>query len=245
MDTSLLLTAIALAGASSLHCVGMCGPLAMVVPMPKAVTGWDRALRLMLYHAWRLVAYVLIGLVFLLSKTAVLELGYIWQLQQALALVMAGVAVLVVVIPFLRKRLEGQLGRWLAPLLGGLMQRYQAWKQESPILSLAVLGLLHGLVPCGMVYGAAAVFASTQPFEGAIIGMATFGVLTSVLLVSLVGVARVFGGWWGRFPSLQLNRKWVQASFMLVAAVLVLRSQGFLLLPEQDPDKPAAVYCHK
>ena len=64
----MLSTALVLGLLGSLHCIGMCGPIAFVLPLNRQNTfrQWGQ---LGLYHTGRLLAYGIIGLVFgLLGK---------------------------------------------------------------------------------------------------------------------------------------------------------------------------------
>src|SRR5579872_7443616 len=102
--------------AGSLHCVGMCGPLALAVPMRGVGGGMTvpmrpgRYLAPVVYHAGRIVTYMLGGLLFGLLGRGV----YLAGRQQGFSIVMGVMILLVVVVrrlPLLG-RLWRALGRW-------------------------------------------------------------------------------------------------------------------------------------
>lgn len=52
----------------SVHCVGMCGPLILALPLDAAAK-WRVARQLLVYHTGRILTYIALGLVFgLLGK---------------------------------------------------------------------------------------------------------------------------------------------------------------------------------
>lgn len=180
-------TAILLGLGGSLHCVGMCGPLMLSVPM-------DRRTRLAVlgsslqYQLGRVAAYALIGSLFGLLGTGAVVAG----VQRWLAL--AGGAVLIALAilqwrhgnsPIQLQMLERPL-RWLRQKIGGLL-RSDRW------YATAGVGFLNGFIPCGLVY-VAVLGAMTQAhwLEGALF-MALFGLGTVPMLLGVMwlgGIAK-------------------------------------------------------
>lgn len=48
---------------SSLHCIGMCGPIAMMLPVNKSNPA-EKVIQILIYHIGRLTAYASLGLIF-------------------------------------------------------------------------------------------------------------------------------------------------------------------------------------
>ncbi len=178
-----LAAALALGLAGSLHCVGMCGPLALALPRAAGGKAAFLAGRL-LYNLGRAVTYAGMGAVFgLLGKTLLLA-G--WQRGLSIA---AGALMVAYAIATLwggsRWTLESAGLRFVAPIqraLGRLLA------QGSP-RGLFTIGLLNGLLPCGLVYVAlAGAAASGSPGPGAAF-MFVFGLgtLPLMLAVALLG----------------------------------------------------------
>lgn len=86
----MLYTALLFGLLSSLHCVGMCGPIALMLPVGNS-KGIAKYSRIALYHLGRLSAYASIGLLFGLVGRGLFLAG----VQQRLSLVI-GVAMIIV-----------------------------------------------------------------------------------------------------------------------------------------------------
>jgi uncharacterized protein len=153
----------------SLHCVGMCLPLQLFVLAKE-----DRLpllKQLGIYHIGRILMYGFLGLMIASFNVFVfLVQGQKWILMGL------GLALLVSVISrYIR-------GKSLPDL--GLNRQLRQWSHRHQ-KNYFVLGMINGLVPCGMVYTALAFsFFSHTMIEGWI-GMMMFGLGTLPLLVSM------------------------------------------------------------
>ena len=79
---------------SSLHCIGMCGPIAMMLPVDRNNQA-KKVTQIVTYHLGRLSAYATIGLVFgLLGKGFFLA-----GIQQKLSIFIGVAMILVILIP--------------------------------------------------------------------------------------------------------------------------------------------------
>ena len=90
----MLTTALVLGLLGSLHCVGMCGPIAFMLPLNRQdrFRQWGQ---LTLYHGGRLMAYGIIGLVFGLIGKGL----YLFGFQQKLSIALGVLMILLVLIP--------------------------------------------------------------------------------------------------------------------------------------------------
>jgi sulfite exporter TauE/SafE len=163
----------------SLHCAGMCGPLALALPRSSGGRASLLAGRL-LYNAGRTATYAAIGASFgLAGQTLLLTGAQRWlSIGLGTALLLGYFSYLT---PFSRghiAKFSGFLSRWMAPLF------------KNPAAgNLAVLGLLNGLLPCGLVYVAATGAAATGSALSGAAYMTAFGVGTipMMLAISLSG----------------------------------------------------------
>jgi hypothetical protein len=182
MEGGFLLAMLALGLASSLHCAGMCGGIVAafltgrVIPIRE-----ERPLaRLAAFNAGRILTYAAMGAAAGVAGAA-LEGQVVLYVIANVALVLAGLH-LVGLGPLSRlESLAAPLWRRLRPLA----------PSRHPLLA----GLLWGLLPCGLVYGAlaAAAFAGS-PASGAA-AMLAFGIGTLPLLLGAGAVlARLRGG---------------------------------------------------
>lgn len=179
-----LAAALMIGLAGSLHCVGMCGPLALALPRSRGNRMTQLAGRLA-YNLGRAVTYAAMGALFGLAGQSLLLAGW----QRALSL-----AVGILILAYVLLRATGR--RWSPDVLlaGALypLQKALARLLHQPGLgSLGLIGLLNGLLPCGLVYVALAGAAATGSAARGALFMAVFGLGTVPLMlaVSLVGPA--------------------------------------------------------
>jgi sulfite exporter TauE/SafE len=208
----------------------MCGPLALALPTPHA-GGLGYLAGRLAYNLGRVSTYALLGLAFGAVGKSLLLVG----LQQWVSL---GLGLLLLAGLLFSPHFYAA-----APVvrLVGLLKRVMgAHIRRRTIRSPAILGLLNGLLPCGLVYVACAGAAATGgTFSGAAY-MIIFGLGTvpMMLAISLSGglVRAAVRGWITRA---------VPVSVGLLAVLLILRGMG-LGIPYLSPDLssgPAAGSC--
>jgi len=177
-----LWTALALGLAGSLHCAGMCGPLALALP----ASGNRRAFVAgrLLYNSGRVLTYALLGTLLGLVGGALHLAG----LQQVLALGLGALMVVMAVLVWAGQRGVAPPIFWVR-WVGLLRAQLGAQLKRRGALALFVAGLLNGLLPCGFVYvGLAGAMAAGGPLQG-MAYMACFGLGTwpMMLGISLAG----------------------------------------------------------
>jgi uncharacterized protein len=183
MPVEALAAAFIIGFTGSLHCVGMCGPLAMVVPLRG-----NKWLAIFTYHFSRILVYASLGLIFGLFGTqlSVLEGG------QRISIVL-GVALLIVfVVPVLFPKwsISGKLTGYSIGLFSRLSKPAM---QSKSVWSVAVLGALNGLLPCGLIYiSLAGAVSSGSAFNGALF-MAAVGFGTLPAMITLMSLRQYVG----------------------------------------------------
>lgn len=211
--------AIALGLVGSLHCAAMCGPLMLALPVPARGAGGFIAGRVV-YQAGRVTTYCLLGLAAGLAGQAVSLAGFQRWLSISL-----GVAVLLGFL--LSKRLA--VSATVVRLVGRLKQAMSAQLRERSHRSLALLGMLNGLLPCGLVYVALAGAVAVGGLAEAVIYMALFGLGTTPAMLAIGLSGKMFPPAW-RFKL----RRAMPAGVFLVAGLLILRGMG-LGIPYLSP----------
>jgi len=179
------------------HCVGMCGPLVLALP------GRQGRLRAhLLYHLGRITTYTIVGAILGaigagltgLGHAEGAQLGSVAQLQVVLSLVAAA---LLLLFGLVRLGVIGEPA-WMAvasparlPGFAGVQRR--AAKGRAGV-SMVLLGLMLGLLPCGLSFAA---FAAALPAGGPVQGGARLlafglGTLPGLLLLGTLaaGFAR-------------------------------------------------------
>lgn len=142
----MLLSAIILGLMGSIHCVGMCGPIAFMLPVDRS-NNLKKFGQIFMYHFGRLMAYGIIGLVFgLLGKGL-----YIFGMQQKLSIAIGVLMIVVVLIPY-RTFTKYNLSKPIYKLVSKVKNRLgRELKKKSPDTFLTI-GFLNGFLPCGLVY---------------------------------------------------------------------------------------------
>ncbi|WP_256470452.1 sulfite exporter TauE/SafE family protein [Robiginitalea marina] len=221
-------TAMVLGLLGSLHCIGMCGPIAFMLPLKRndPYRQWGQ---LGIYHMGRLLAYGMIGLVFGLIGKGL----YLFGFQQKLSIVLGVVMILTVLIPgkvFRGWKPAQPVYRLLGRLQGALGAQLKTGKGDA-FLSI---GFLNGLLPCGLVYMAliGALAMASAPM-GALY-MMVFGAGTIPLMSGAALLGKMFKGAW--VPRV---RQWIPAFVVVIGLLFILRGMG-LGIPYVSPKAPEA-----
>jgi len=163
----------------SLHCLGMCGPIAMALPFQAASrqkTIWNA----LLYNLGRIVSYALLGVI-----PGILGYSlYLAGLQQGLS-VLTGIVLLLSLLFSINLEYKIWQIKWLRQtgdfVQNQLGKRLQTKKQKTFLAA----GLLNGLLPCGLVYLAFAGAFTQSSISDSMLYMATFGLGTLPMMLAM------------------------------------------------------------
>ena len=230
-----IITGLSIGFLGSFHCIGMCGPIALALPM-QSTSGLQKYSGIILYNFGRAVTYSALGLLF----------GFLgnqfrlWGFQQAVSIA-AGVLILVFILSnfSFASRIQwlAKLNDWVQHSLGKLLK---APKNPASFLSI---GLLNGLLPCGLVYVAiAAALATTETLQGTLL-MFAFGMGTLPVMAGLM----MFGHLISHHFRQKLNRA-VPVLVGLMAVILILRGMNLgmpFLSPRLEKNSSAVECGHK
>ena len=168
---SFYIAALATGLAGSMHCLGMCGPL--MAGIGAAHTGWKSLFRQMLmHHSGRIAGYMFIGVL----MGAVGQLASMVLVQRWL-MIFAGLAILVSLL-FTAKAVSGSA---FARMFGSV-SRFTGIRAGSAA-GMLLLGFFNGLLPCGLVYAAAAGALATASWQQGLLFMALFGLANAPVLM--------------------------------------------------------------
>jgi sulfite exporter TauE/SafE len=215
-----LYAALVLGLVGGLHCAGMCGPLALALP-GRDRSGAAYVLGRLAYNLGRVVTYCGLGLIF-----GVVGKSFWMAGVQRWASITLGL--LLIFGLFLSRKLALSkpvvlLVQRLKLAMGGLLRR-------RSLVALGLLGLLNGLLPCGLVYVACAGAAATGGVVSGLEYMAVFGLGT----VPVMFVISVSGKLMPTALRIRLVRV-VPLSIILLAILLILRGMS-LGIPYVSPD---------
>ena len=194
----------------SLHCIGMCGPIALSLPM---ANDKNRLLGIFLYNMGRVFMYSFLGILFGLIGYVVVLSGF----QQLLSIVAGVFLLLLIFIPMISIKLGKGFG-FLTYLSNQFRRIFSSLIKQPTYTSLFLIGVLNGLLPCGLVYIA---------FTGAI---ATGDLFSGSLFMALFGLgtmpAMIMVGFWRNLILPQMRdkiKKIVPFTLTFMALLLILR----------------------
>jgi sulfite exporter TauE/SafE len=164
------------------HCLGMCGPLMVMVGLQLRSGRPAALLAHLLYHGARIAVYAVLGAI-IGSIGSLLGVGSRLSHAAGIASLVLGAGVILFGLGYLGwlplGRLDAHSG-WLDKAMGRAVR-------QGGLFGIVLLGALNGLLPCGLVYSALLMAATAGgPVPGAV-GMALFGVgtLPPLLVVGL------------------------------------------------------------
>ncbi|MCE7993372.1 MAG: sulfite exporter TauE/SafE family protein [Roseivirga sp.] len=179
----LLSTAILVGLLGSFHCLGMCAPITWAVPGNRQEK-WRWLGGRMIYNSGRVVTYAGLGIIAGLLGSTFSMAG--WQQGLSIgagALMLLGVLFFGMEVP--DKALLRPLSKvvlWVKKRIGGLLAK-KGFKAQL------ALGMLNGLLPCGLVYAALIAALSMGSVQGGALYMALFGLGTFPMMLA----AALFG----------------------------------------------------
>lgn len=216
MTDSLFISAFLLGFLGSFHCVGMCGPLALMLPVSHhSKTGI--LLGRMLYNAGRITTYIILGLVLGFIGLAATIKGFQKELSIA-----TGVIILVLVGLSGVKKYSPWSYSFTSAISLSLRGTLKKLFSERSFLSLYLIGVINGLLPCGFVYIAiAGALAAGNHIDGAFY-MLLFGAGTIPVMFFISASTSLLSIRWRSF----INRLTPFAA-IAVALILIYRGSHF------------------
>ncbi|NDI98973.1 sulfite exporter TauE/SafE family protein [Flavobacterium sp. LaA7.5] len=186
----MLYSAFILGLLSSLHCIGMCGPIAMMLPVDRNNPA-KKVFQIMLYHLGRLTAYGSLGLVFGIMGKGL----YLAGMQQQVSIIAGIIMISIVMIPekvFMRYNFSKPVYRLIAKVKTGLGSQFKKRSYKA----LFITGLLNGFLPCGLVYAALFGAIAMQNAGLGVTYMVLYGAGTIPMMSAVVYVSGFMSGHW-------------------------------------------------
>ena len=218
----MFLSAIIFGLLGSFHCVGMCGPIAFMLPINRENKA-KGVLQILSYHIGRLFTYSLIGLLFgFLGKGF-----YFFGFQQQLSIIVGVTMILVIIFPkfFSKINFSKSINKIIFKVKNALGKELKKKGNDT----FFTIGFLNGFLPCGLVYMAIfGALATTNAFSGSLY-MFLFGLGTIPLMTTVVYL--------GNFTKGTLRKKIQKAIplvVVLIGVLFILRGLG-LGIPYVSP----------
>ena len=230
-----IFSGIMLGMASSLHCIGMCGPLGLSIPGVNA-NSLRGIFTFSIYHLGRILTYALFGLIFGLAGRGIYLAGFQQMTSIVLGILMVGI--------FIRHFFFNNI--LSSSVAGRLLKRIQflfgsVWAYQGR-LRFVLLGMINGLLPCGMVYLALALAVTTKSLSGGILLMTMFGLGTLPALAGLRYFAFSLS-----LPMRNYFKKISPFLIGIMGMMLILRGMNLgipYLSPAITGSSPAGISCH-
>lgn len=236
IDTEIIGSSFIMGLAGSLHCIGMCGPLALSLPVSHS-NNFSRITGGIIYNSGRILSYTAMGLI--LGSLGNLIIVTEWQGKLSLAL---GIIILLYLLVPKKYFHFSSTSGFNKPFLF-LRQQLGKLFQSKKSSSLFYIGILNGFLPCGLVYLALSSSAITaNSFHGGMF-MLFFGAGTFPAMFATV----VMGNYLNQTIRQKISKA-VPALLFLMAVLLILRGMELgipFISPEFDSGhEHTAVSCH-
>ena len=211
----MLWTALVLGLAGSFHCIGMCGPIAFVLPINRT-SKLTAFFQIFLYHLGRLLSYTFIGVLFGFIGKGLYLAGF----QQRLSILMGAIMIAFVLIPSSVFN-NYNFSKPLYKIIGKVKQKLGLYLNKKSNKALFLIGVFNGFLPCGLVYMALIGAIATGDVVNGALFMALFGLGTVPLMTAAVLL--------GNFVNLSIRKKIQKAIpiFVVIIGILfILRGLG-------------------
>ena len=208
---------------SSFHCIGMCGPIAMMLPVDRNNEA-KKVTQIITYHIGKLTAYGILGLIFgLLGRSF-----YLAGMQQQLSIIVGVLMIVVALVPekvFAKYNFSKPVYRIISKVKSSLGQQFK----NKSYKSLFTIGLLNGFLPCGMVYVAIFGAIAMQSVSLGVLYMLLFGIGTIPMLTAVIYISNVLS-----FSFRGTLQKIIPVVAVVIGMLFIIRGLG-LDIPYLSP----------
>ena len=210
------ITALLLGFAGSMHCIGMCSPLAMAVASGRPRVVLNRAI----YNAGRILVYAMAG-----AMVAGAGMMLPFHNYQNIISMMLGVALLLIGCTGIKTvRIPGVTGA--AQAVASLVKRiFSDYMKTKTALRLFLLGALNGMLPCGLTFIA---LTSCLTLRGPVDGF-------NFMLLFGAGTLPVMLGFTSFLPTLVKKFNWslpkVTTSMLIVSGIVLIARVFIIHIP--------------
>ncbi len=225
MPFQLIITGFVLGTVSSFHCVGMCGPIALSLPVQYLAPD-QKTTGILLYNTGRITIYSLLGLLFGFVGRSVYLAGF----QKGFSIVLGSLLLIMVLQTLLNKK--GLFDQWMQKPTRHLQKIIMRFLQLKKLYGLFILGIANGLLPCGMVYLAITGAMAAGNGPDGLLFMASFGLGTFPAMFALSFFGSLIG-----LPTRNKMKKAVPVIMLTMGILLILRGLS-LNIPFISPVLP-------
>lgn len=240
-----LAAAIVIGFLGGFHCVGMCGPIAMSLPVHNR-SSLQKITSILVYNFGRIATYSVFGILF----GAIGQSFVLFGLQQMLSIVL-GSLILVFVIISAFKKINNPFLSKAYTLISKVRSKFSDLFRKRSFSAFFSIGLLNGILPCGLVYMALAGATATGDIWKGALFMMFFGLGTLPFMFAVT--------YYSNLISIKVRnhmRKVVPVVVSLMAVLMILRGMNLginYISPKLSQEKcevggkakPELQCCHK
>ena len=222
------ISALLIGLAGSLHCLGMCSPLAMAVTTLRKPFLLNR----LVYNGGRIFSYGLLG-------ALISSFGSLFGLsgfQNFLTIFLGSILIIM--------GLAGT-GQIRIPVLTGFIQKivtaikilFSELLKRKTILSISIMGMLNGLLPCGLTYLALTYCLTLTNAASGFFFMSVFGAGTLPVMLGFTSVMQVFITRFG------FNFRKLTTVVMIAVGTLLITRSIYVHYNDNTSPKDSIVIC--
>jgi sulfite exporter TauE/SafE len=184
MTWAILSAAFLLGLASNVHCIGMCGPIAMAIPIKVNTQNpiSSKFLGVFLYNIGRVITYSFLGLIAGIAGISIQLIGFLQG-----ASIVAGI----LIILFAWRGFFPNFGtnKFEEGVFRFIRKQFKVIRQLNSTGRTFLFGVLNGILPCGMVYLALLNSLVSPSIELSVLAMMVFGLgtLPAMIAISFLG----------------------------------------------------------
>jgi hypothetical protein len=233
----MLVSALILGLLGSLHCIGMCGPIAFMLPVDRS-NSFNKVSQIAIYHLGRLLSYSIIGLVFgFVGKSL-----YIFGIQQQLSIIIGILMIIIVLIPY-KTFSNYNFSKPLNKLISKVKTSLGKALKKKTADTFLTIGFLNGFLPCGLVYMAVFGAIATGSLLNGSLYMVLFGIGTIPLMTAAIYLGKFLNS-----TIKQRIQKAIPVFVIIIGVLFILRGLG-LGIPYISPAPivemaSGAIECH-
>ena len=217
---------------TSFHCAGMCGPIALALPVSGNTTG-RKIFSGIIYNLGRTLTYVIAGVIFGLAGQSFNMLGF----QQWVSIISGSLMILFGILPILfNANIESGLAK--ISFTRFIRNSFQRMFAKGTLISLFIIGILNGLLPCGPLYSALIAATGT----GSVIQSGLFMFLFGLGTIPVIFVVTLAGTYLNQ--NIRKKAKTILPIFVIILGILFILRGAYLGIPFLSPakEKIKAVY---
>lgn len=216
MEKLIINTAFILGFAGSLHCFSMCGPISLLLPINRKKI-IKMIFQNIIYQLGRILSYTILGLFFGIIGHSFSLIG----LHKIISIFL-GLNILLYVFFYKKIFYIKFLNQYLIKIINIFQSYIVYFIKKNNFFSLFIVGLLNGLLPCGLLY--IAIFTSIS--MGNILYGGLFMLYFGIGTIPIMFITTIIGNYIKYFIKNNITKIIIPITLSFVGILLFLRGFG-------------------